>query len=819
MGRVANIPVVNGTINNVWDWLEQYLGLPETASGSETSWRVRWDRPWSGALPDWLGWTIVAALVIAVVLSMLREMRSVSRKGRIVLIGLRLSALAIAVLFLCRPVLSVNRTVEPVLAVLVDTSESMNLRDEYSDSAANERLAARIRAAGLSEPTRLNLALATLLERDGRFFKTLLRSHNVRVYQFAETASLLPGGELSSEEDLPALLQNLRALEPAGDVTSPAAAVRQVLEEMKGRPPSALIVFSDGVATGQSAVKQGRLSLAIDAARRERTALWTVGVGSSRPARDLELADVRVPDTAYRLDPLTFACAVKSTGYPPGVAGLRLSLLQDQTTLLEEEVILPAEGQTARTTLTWQPDRSGDVEFLVELIGPEDDVDPLNNRAIRKVHIRETPLRVLLADRVPRYEYRYLKEFLERESSVELESVLIDGDPRAALQDRSGQKLGGRFPVREDQIDSYDAIVLGDISPQELGPGVMQLLERFVSERGGALVSIAGSRFNPHTFRGTPLADLIPVALDDETVSLPQRWRIEGFRPRPTLAGLKGSPAFRDLGDRAAADISFWEQQGNWSRLFAFPTIKPGAVVWLETEPPGNNRPPLPLVVEHRFGEGKVLFLATDELWRLRYLTGDRDYGRFWLQTLRYLTRARSDGIDAELTSVRGVYERGEPVELRLRLASDQEDGPRPRPLIRIDGPQPVEIEPQPDPDLRELFTLSLPELPEGDYRAELIRPEVGYAVDTAFRVIAPLQETRNRALDEDELRAAAEQTGGRYTAVEAANDLAGRIPPGSILTLEALATLPLWNRWELLVLVLGLLTAEWLLRKRFQLA
>jgi hypothetical protein len=154
-----------------------------------------------------------------------------------------------------------------------------------------------------------------------------------------------------------------------------------------------------------------------------------------------------------------------------------------------------------------------------------------------------------------------------------------------------------------------------------------------------------------------------------------------------------------------------------------------------------------------------------------------------------------------------------------LRLAAEEADIPRPRPLIRIDGPQSLEIEPEPDPDLQNLFTLTLPELPEGDYRAELARPAVGYTVDVPFRVIAPLQETRNRVLDEAELRDTAEQTGGRFVTIDAAADLAGRIPPGSILTLEALATQPLWNRWELLVLVLGLLTAEWLLRKRFQLA
>ncbi len=800
----------------MWEWLEHYLELPDSASGTGTSWRVVWDRPWAGWLPDWAGWLTIALLCGVTLATLLRDARKLSRARQSVLFALRLAALALVIVFLCRPVLSVNRTVEPVIAILIDTSQSMSLQDEYSDPGVAELLGS---TNGAREATRLNLARGVLTRDNGAFLRQLLKTHKLRVYQFAENATLLPGGEVTSAAQIPALLEALATLEANGRRTLPGHAVRQVLTEMKGRPPASLIVFSDGIATRGGDGQTIRLTQAVELARQSRTAVWTVGVGTEQAARDLELVDVQVPEYAYRLDPLEFDCVIRSTGYEPGPAKLRLLLEQTGTPLVELDVTLPESGKTQREKLIWQPDRAGDLVFAIEIERREDDVDPANNRLIRKVRVRESPLKVLLAERTPRYEYRYLKEFLEREPSVALSTVLLDGDLQAALQDRSGQTFGGRFPVREDQIKEFDAIVLGDVSPQDLGPGVLQLLQQYVSRDGGALIAIAGRRHNPRSYRGTPLADVFPVRLDPPPFIPPARWRTGGFHPRPTLAGLKGTPAFRGLDEAAEAGESLWEELPGWYRYEAFPDIKPGAVVWLTTEPVADDQPELPLVIEQRFGAGKVLFFATDEIWRLRFLAGDRYYGQFWLQTLRHLTRGRSEADNAELTTDRLTYERGDAIELRLRWPDASGVAARRPPLVRLTGPESLDVPLAPDPDHRELFSAEARNLPEGEYRAQWRSDDNAAVVATQFRIVAPLEETRQRNLDEAELRKTADDTGGRYTSIAQAAGVAERIPPGPVLTLEALATKPLWNRWELLVLLLALLSAEWVLRKRSQLA
>ena len=69
--------------------------------------------------------------------------------------------------------------------------------------------------------------------------------------------------------------------------------------------------------------------------------------------------------------------------------------------------------------------------------------------------------------------------------------------------------------------------------------------------------------------------------------------------------------------------------------------------------------------------------------------------------------------------------------------------------------------------------------------------------------------------MDAAEMRRAAEQTGGRFYTFDTADRLLDDLPPGRQVPIESLPPLPLWNPWPVLALFLGLLIAEWILRKR----
>src|SRR5213076_3300626 len=70
---------------------------------------------------------------------------------------------------------------------------------------------------------------------------------------------------------------------------------------------------------------------------------------------------------------------------------------------------------------------------------------------------------------------------------------------------------------------------------------------------------------------------------------------------------------------------------------------------------------------------GRSFFLATDETWRWRYRTGERDHDRFWLQLVRYASEepyAADDGrLALDLDPV--TIDPGEVTHVRARILDD----------------------------------------------------------------------------------------------------------------------------------------------------
>ena len=85
------------------------------------------------------------------------------------------------------------------------------------------------------------------------------------------------------------------------------------------------------------------------------------------------------------------------------------------------------------------------------------------------------------------------------------------------------------------------------------------------------------------------------------------------------------------------------------------------------------------------------------------------------------------------------------------------------------------------------------------------------------FRVEPPADERDRVQLDRAELIRAASLSGGQYRSILDADALLDDLPPARKIPLDTDPPIPLWNDWRLLSLFLGLLTTEWVLRKRKQ--
>ncbi len=803
-------------------FMEWYLGVPRSDSGQGSAWHLNATPPWPSGLPDWGVLLLGLALCGYVVSVYLRDAKSLSGPVCAVLIGLRLSSIAVLVLFLTSLTLSVDRTGLPVVVVLVDVSASMGLEDRYPDQILQRQIEQLISEGRFKAATRLNLAKAVLLRRNGSFLKRLLRKHKLRIYRFSDTASAVGRGEYLNAGEIDELIPLLRGLEAVGDETRPGPSVRKVFEDLRGTPPSAVILLTDGITSTTDADK---LSGIIDLASSNLVPIFTIGIGSAEPSRDVQLYDILVNEVAFVDDLILMSAKLKTYGIP---AGKPISVVlrgeNSNAVLVRKQIPAGEEGQPVKVEFRYTPRVAGEFDYTLEAQPLADESNRNNNSETRHVSVREARIRVLLVDSVPRYEFRYVKHLLEREKTVELHTVLQEADVEYSTEDETALD---HFPVRREELFKYDVIIWGDVNPSYLSSGVFENLDEFVRDVGGGLLVVAGPFHNPLSYRGTPLEILLPINLEGVAAPSAEIPIVEGFRPRLTIGGRKETPIFR-FAETEQESLKIWNHLPKLYWLWEARELAEGARVYAEHPTRDGAKGKLPVIVKHRVGAGTVLFHATDELWRWRFRVGDLYYGRYWVQAVRFLSRSKLIGRDrtAQLSADRLIYRRGETISLRIKF-HDERLAP-----IEDDG---VSVVVERRGDVQRTVTLNrLPEVPsvfegqiirpaEGSYHAWVVAPAFNEAPpSTDFRVEAPLRELERRRLDRAELTETAERTEGKSYTPGDADRLPADLPPGLAVPLETLDPIPLWNRWKIVLPCLFLFTllllAEWLLRKRFRL-
>jgi hypothetical protein len=627
----------------------------------------------------------------------------------------------------------------------------------------------------------------------------------------------LGGGDIDRSTDLGAVIGEIRGLEADGEQSRLGDGLRRVLGQMRGTPPSAVILLTDGIVTDGE-----RLSAAARLARQKSVPVLSVALGRSEPMEDVDLVDALVDDVAFVGDPVTINCRVGAQGLSGRSANLRVRLADRDEMLANTDVTLPDSGKTTRSELVFTPTEVGEFEFVIDIQPVDGEKNTANNVRKRRIAVRKDKIRVLLVDREPRWEYRELKALLEREKTVELKVLLQEADPEYATEDRVAL---ARMPARREEVFAHDVIVLGDVDPSFLNGTAIENLRDFVGENGGGLVLVAGPRFNPVAWRDTPLDPLFPVDLSTTLpVAAESAGIAEAYGLELTGEGSRGVPFFR-FADGDLASRQVWAKLPGWYGLVESPDLKRGAQA-LATHPlRTGSRGKLPAIAMQRYGAGKVVYHASDETWRWRFRTGDLYFGRYWVQMIRYLARSKLLGRDraAEVLTDRQSYRAGEPVALRVRFLDERqipEDG---KPLTLTVEPRAGEgrrvVKLDRATGARGVFETQLPGLPEGLWRAWLSEPLLGAnPPDVEFRVESPARETRVLQTDLAELNAVAEATGGKVYTLEAARRLPKDLPRGNPVPLENKEPFPLWNNWLAFALLGATLSAEWILRKLWRL-
>ncbi len=779
------------------------------------------------------GWAVAAVAVVLVgygVSVYARERGAAGGFARIAPAAALRAGVFLAVLAALLPQwkLVFKRVGWPEVVIVLDTSASMDTRDDLKDPAVRAKAEELVGAANLPQTERLKLAQLLLTRPGGDWLDRLLTEKRVKVHVYALDARARFVGSATEPDEAAALREALLALRPVGDASLLGDGVERVARDFQGNPPAAIVMFTDGVTTAGMSLPA--------AAEAAGVPLYVVGVGDPWVVPDLILSDLRFGDVVARGDTLDIGAKLSSRGaVPPDPVRVTLyEKVGDRLVELGRQDVRPTEAGE-KVELSYTPTTVGEKVLVLDVPAAPGEADVSNNRVERRVTVTEAKrARVLFVEGRPRYDFRFAKTLLERESdrvagnkSIEFKTVLVGASPGWSETDRSAVALEA-FPTR-DELFGYDVVILGDFDPKQLPQSAraLQDLADFVKVKGGGLLVAAGEHHTPAAFADTPVADVLPVVvLDGVPRPTPEdRPLTEGYRPQLTPEGRR-HPLFRFGKKDAEADAIwarlpplYWDAKG-YAR-------KPAAEV-LAVHPDraaeGNTGGKHPLALQQFAGAGRVLFLGFDETWRWRFRGDEPQFNQFWLQAVRALARARRGKPELRLIPD-GPVRRGDRVTVQVGFPDDAAAPPDGTVVkVRVTRTPPAGGEPESqvlvlarDKADRRRFEGALTRTPEGAYGFVLSDPDVGASPPSAsLRVQPPATERDRLDLNAPDLMAAAAKSHGRYyTLATAEGFFADLKEPDRVALNEPRPPLPLWNHAGVFGLLLAALLAEWLLRKR----
>jgi hypothetical protein len=334
--------------------------------------------------------------------------------------------------------------------------------------------------------------------------------------------------------------------------------------------------------------------------------------------------------------------------------------------------------------------------------------------------------------------------------------------------------------------------------------------------------------FGPGGYADTPLARVLPVRMEPserQQLDAPVRRDVHLPGPvqmQPTSIGLLRYVL--SLAPTREETLTTWKRLPplDGANLFSAAGLAPGAEVWIDD---GKNHP---LLVAHQYGDGRVLAFAGDSTWRWVLNGFGGAHSRFWLQVVLWLARKdqpTEGAVHIKLANRR--FAPGERVEFTL-----QTESPTREKLTDVDSEARVQLPKKPDsaePQYEPVRTVSQGEQAvgsfrntsaAGDYAIEVKAARQGQPLGSArarFLVYEQDIELDNAAADVALLQHLAALTGGEMIAPEQLTELIDRLandPENLEIPLETKLTF--WDRWSFFLTLVGLLSIEWYLRKRW---
>jgi hypothetical protein len=709
--------------------------------------------------------------------------RPISRRVRWGLLGLRVAAAGIALIMLARPALLWTTILRERarVGILVDTSQSMNIRDVVPPKMPGE-----------AEPEPVSRLDACRRMLNGSRQELNHLTDRIDVDWMVFDARLRPA------DNPPARAE--------GALTALGRGVNGAREALiqTGSKIAGLILISDGRDTSSGAADplQAGDELAVAG-----IPLFCVGAGNELPAGQTRSLTARRLDMADRVTVLN-ELAVGAEFLASGLAGVAIDIrLKYDGHIIGTKTITPTQvRELIRADLSHVPKEGGLHQVTVVATVPELGKPQGEARLSRYVRVTDDKVQVLYIDRA-RYERAAVARALEYAKEINLTKVDLNRPP-----DAPGADL---LPQTNQAWRVFHVVIIGDVSRAHLSEPAMRAVSDLVQTTGRGAAILGGVRtLGSGEYKGSPLDALFPVDLATEgqlggSVAL-ELAPAGMLHPCCSLGGSLPKDAWKQLPPLAGA-----------SRLGP---VEPTAEVLMRTGP-GE-----PLMVVQQKGAGRTAVLAFDSTWQWPFASdwGLELHRRFWRQLVLWLANRKpevwvlAERSQYDLGRIKAGDERiviragindpttgGLPAQSALTGEIIDPDG-RSRPLAWSSVQDGFEARPTVDQ--------------RGQYRVRVegkVADQSAGESETAFVVESVDRELSEPFADLETLKRMAARTasiGGAYVPMEEFGSLLERLRSGGAetrITRVHRHYLVDDHPWLWLALFVGLLTLEWIIRRR----
>lgn len=716
---------------------------------------------------SWSVWVFLLLCVAAVAFSFWLYKETIppvpSFKKNVLAVFRSLSfVLALFILFEPTLDLTYRKQELPVIAVLIDRSESMGIIDKSLDRKLQVEEVMRNQA-----------------------FSELSKNFIIEYFTFSDVLK-------------PASAEQLDSLSFDGLQTDIALSLESLKRKMIGRNFAAAVLVTDGqynLGTNPATV-----------AAAYGFPIHTVGIGDPSESKDISIAQIAYNEVVYLDNQIPVDVSLVGFGYKGKSVSVQLKA--DDRVIQTKYTTVPEDGALMKVAFDFKAEKTGLQKYTVTVSSFPDELTTKNNTKSFFVKVLQSKLNVCLVSGTPGPDHAFLYKTLLENPDFQI---------KALVEKKDGSFIDVREPDAGHSSVDYDCYIFNNYPTANSNMSTFQTYVDAVEQHGKPFILFYGTQLDINKIQ--LLKKILPVefktdpALDESPVY-------------PMLSVAGRNSVIMKVSDHSADAVQQWmELPPVWiGRTAAWPMEGSDILVRVDLSRATNvlkSRKDIPLIVSKKTDKNKSIAVMPYGFWKTYFVMhglGKRNdaYTSFIENAVRWLT-TKDDTKPVIITTSKNIYRNGEQILFSGQVYDEQYNPVNDAGLkVKVKTANRIyDVELSFAGNGRYEGSLNGLEVGDYEFEGEAVRQDAFLGRDRGkFAVENFSVELLNTVMNAKLLKTVASESGGRFFTPDNFSDIANDIKDQPVVVDER-KEIEVWNKTLLLFILAGLLTLEWFIRKR----